>query len=175
MKALRHFFLLFSLFFALPAGAAPFDRLVGQAYALVLTGPQSDPLYIEEIALLTEAADELRARSIVTIYFKDKILDTLEPLSAFDYVPYELERAAQATYLEEQLQTDDDVFTIVLVGRDGTVWHVWNELEAPVPPREIFHVMDTYVPPPPLAAEPAKEDALKLGRTKLKGGRTTIE
>ena len=147
-------FLLFAGIFCLAQAAepqtdidAPFDRLVGKAWALVLTGPELDPLYIQQIEMLTLAAPQLIKQEIVTIHFDDRSLNLLPELSVFDYRLPVLRENKDTNLLEELLYTDDDVFSVVLVGKDGITKYVWP---APVSPREIFDMMVNPKPLVPL-------------------------
>ncbi len=135
---------------------APFDRLVGKAWALVLTGPELDPLYIQQIEMLTPAAPQLIKHEIVTIHFDDRSLNLLPELSVFDYRLPVLRENKDTNLLEELLYTDDDVFSVVLVGKDGVAKYVWP---APVTPREIFDMMANpkpLIPLVPKAPQPAQ-------------------
>lgn len=129
---------------------APFDRLVGKAWGLVLTGPELDPLYIQQIEMLTLAVPKLIKHEIVTIHFNDRSLNVLPDLSVFPYRLPVLRENKDANLLEELLYTDDDVFSVVLVGKDGLTKYVWP---APVRPHEIFEMMAHPKPLVPLAAQ----------------------
>ncbi|MCE7886821.1 MAG: DUF4174 domain-containing protein [Alphaproteobacteria bacterium PRO2] len=135
---------------------APFDRLQGKAWALVLTGPELDPLYIRQIEMLTPAAPQLIKHEIVTIHFDDRTLNVLPELSIFPYRLPVLRENKDTNLLEELLYTDDDVFSAVLVGKDGVTKYVWP---APVTPREIFDMMahpKPLIPLTPKAREPVQ-------------------
>ncbi|HQX26595.1 MAG TPA: DUF4174 domain-containing protein [Alphaproteobacteria bacterium] len=135
---------------------APFDRLVGKAWALVLTGPELDPLYIQQIEMLTPAAPQLIKHEIVTIHFDDRSLNVLPELSVSDYRLPVLRENKDTNLLEELLYTDDDVFSVVLVGKDGVAKYVWP---TPVSPREIFDMMANpkpLIPLVPKAPQPAQ-------------------
>jgi hypothetical protein len=133
---------------------APFDRLMGKAWALVLTGPEFDPLYIQQIEMLTPAALQIVKHEIVTIHFDDRSLNLLPDLSVFDYRLPVLRENKDTNLLEELLYTDDDVFSVVLVGKDGVTKYVWP---APVSPREIFDMMANPKPLVPLVPKAAVE------------------
>jgi hypothetical protein len=141
-----------------PAAAAkidaPFDRLQGEAWALVLTGPELDPLYIQQIKMLTPAAAQLIKHEIVTIHFDDRSLNVLPELSVFLYRLPVLRENKDTNLLEELLYTDDDVFSVVLVGKDGLTKYVWP---VPVTPREIFDMMTNPKPLVPLVPKAEKE------------------
>lgn len=133
---------------------APFDRLVGKAWALVLTGPEIDPLYIQQLEMLTPAAPRMIKREMVTIHFDDRSLNLLPDLSIFPYRLPVLRENKDTNLLEELLYTDDDVFSVVLVGKDGLTKYVWP---APVTPHEIFSMMDHPKPLVPLTPKAAEE------------------
>jgi hypothetical protein len=129
---------------------APFDRLQGNAWALVLTGPEDDPLFREQIASLEAVAEKLKAREMVVIHFHGRTLKTYPDLSIHDYELPSMKGSKKgiSTHrkiknLEAQLHTDDDVFSVVLVGKDGETKYVWTEA---VRPGAIFHMMDNPVP-----------------------------
>jgi hypothetical protein len=150
---------------------APFDRLQDHAWALVLTGPEDDPLYVQELALLETEAETLKSREMVVIHFHGRTLKAYLDLSVADYKLPSLsgsrsgsdgERTGESSHkkidrLEKQLQTDDDVFSVVLVDMDGVTKYVWTEL---VTPKNIYRVMDDPNVVPfqklePVPAEPA--------------------
>lgn len=137
---------------------APFDRLQGNAWALVLTGPDIDPMYVTQLASLTAAAPDLIKREIVVIRFHGRTLVTYPELSVADYQLPSLNGSKKGRSshqkikaLEEQLQTNDDVFSVVLVGKEGLTRYVWT---APVRPEAVFHMMDNPLPGQP-GAKPA--------------------
>lgn len=132
---------------------APFDRLVDKAWALVLTGPELDPLYIQQIEMLTPAAKRLIDREIVTIHFDDQSLNVLPELSVFNYRLPVLRENRDTNLLEQLLYTDDDAFSVVLVGKDGVTKYVWA---TPVSPRAIFNMMDNPQPLVPLVPKAAE-------------------
>lgn len=134
---------------------APFDRLVDKAWALVITGPDLDPLYIQQIEMLTPAAAKLIKREIVTIHFDDRSLNVLPDLSVFPYRLPVLRENKGTNLLEQLLYTDDDVFSVVLVGKDGLTKYVWA---APVSARVIFNMMDNPQPMVPLAPKKMAEE-----------------
>ncbi|MBK9562775.1 MAG: DUF4174 domain-containing protein [Micavibrio sp.] len=129
---------------------------MGKAWALVLTGPELDPLYIQQIEMLTPAAPQLIKHEIVTIHFDDRSLNVLPELSVSDYRLPVLRENKDTNLLEELLYTDDDVFSVVLVGKDGVAKYVWP---TPVSPREIFDMMANpkpLIPLVPKAPQPAQ-------------------
>lgn len=129
---------------------APFDRLVGKAWALVITGPDLDPLYTEQIELLTPAAEKIIEREIVTIHFHGRTLQAYPELSVAQYKLPSLNGSKKGTSthvkierMEEQLMTDDDIFSVVLVNKEGSVVYVWPK---PVGPATVFLMMDDPQP-----------------------------
>lgn len=125
---------------------APFDRIQDNAWALVLTGPEEDPLFIEQLALLQPSAATLIMRKIVVIRFHGRTLKIYPELSEGEYQLPSLKGAQKSESshkkierLESLLHTDDDVFSVVLVGIDGATKYIWNVV---VTPEEIFNVMD---------------------------------
>lgn len=138
--------LLISGFFLIPSAYAldaPFDRLQNNAWALVVTGAADNPLYIEQMAILTPAANDLIDREIVVIHFKDRSLNLFPELSVFPYRLPVLRENKDTNLLEELLFTDDDIFSVVLVGKDGATKYVWNGV---VTPEQVFNMIDHPVP-----------------------------
>ncbi len=133
-----------------PKVDAPFDRLQDNAWALVLTGPEEDPLFTQQMALLEPQAEKLKSREIVVIHFNGRTLKAYPDLSVADYRLPSLKgsKSGESSHrkierMERQLQTDDDIFSVVLVGMDGLTKYVWLE---PVKPAAIYRVMDHPVP-----------------------------
>ena len=60
-------------------------------------------------------------------------------LSSFPFDNRVIEGHDRQKYLQSRLRTDDDVFSVVLVGLDGETKQVWNTV---VDPQEIFDVID---------------------------------
>ncbi len=144
-----------------PRVDAPFDRLQDNAWALVLTGPEEDPLFTQQMALLEPQAEKLKSREIVVIHFHGRSLKIYPDMSVADYRLPSLKgsKSGESSHrkierLERQLQTDDDIFSVVLVGMDGLTKYVWLE---PVKPSAIYQVMDHPVPfvPPVLPQKAA--------------------
>jgi hypothetical protein len=104
--------------------------------------------------MLTPAAAQLIKHEIVTIHFDDRSLNVLPELSVFLYRLPVLRENKDTNLLEELLYTDDDVFSVVLVGKDGLTKYVWP---VPVTPREIFDMMTNPKPLVPLVPKAEKE------------------
>ncbi len=139
---------------------APFDRLQDKAWALVLTGPDIDPLYIEQLAMLQPHAAALITREMVVIHFNGRTLKDYPELSVAQYKLPSMNGSKKGTSthqkikrMEEQLMTDDDVFSVVLVGKDGEVKYIWA---VPVSAHDIFDMMDH---PKPLVLPKAPQPA----------------
>jgi hypothetical protein len=122
---------------------APFDRLQDKAWAVVITGSEFDPLYLEQISYFMPAAEIFVKREIVTIHFKDRSLDIIPELTVFKYQLPRLNENRDTNLLEGLLQTDDDIFSVVLVNKTGATQYVWLE---PIRPEALFSMMDNPVP-----------------------------
>ncbi len=165
IKILQAILFVCLFFSAIPVHAeidAPFDRLQGKAWALVLTGPEDGPLYLEQMALLQPQAETLKARQMVVIHFHGRTLKTYPDLSVYDYQLPSMRNTKKGMSvhrkienLEGALQTDDDVFSVVLVGMDGVTKYVWTL--AAVRPDLIFQMMDHPVPMDAPAVPPAAD------------------
>lgn len=116
-----------------------FDKLVGVARVLVITGNRDETFSDLTIDQLRALPDALLDRQIAVLRFREDDLFELEALSDYNYGGWYRMDAAEQRYMEEQLQTDNNVFSVVLVGLDGEVKKVWLE---PVEPQEIFDVID---------------------------------
>lgn len=139
-------FLLLLLFCASPAKAAidaPFDSLQWKAWPVVITGPDTDERYIRQMELFFNYAQGLIARDAVVIRFHNRLIAAQQDLSAFPYrspIDRDKDGDDERRHLERQLGADDDVFSVVLVGKDGSIVSAWTE--EPVHPREIFALID---------------------------------
>ncbi|MGB4106482.1 MAG: DUF4174 domain-containing protein [Alphaproteobacteria bacterium] len=170
MRTLQAILFVCALFLVVPSYAqekidAPFDRLQDKAWALVLTGPDIDPLYMEQLAMLQAVADTLIAREMVVIHFHGRTLEAYPELSVAQYKLPSMNGSKKGTSthekierMEEQLLTDDDVFSVVLVDKDGVTKYVWTAMV--VGPRDIFNMMDNPQPMvKPEAAAPEKKSS----------------
>lgn len=138
-------------------GEPVFDSLVWKARALVITGDYSDPLAEEQIAILRTDVPALAERDIAVLRFaRDRIIE-MSDLSNFQYRGWDDMDAHQQRYIEEKIQSDNNIFSVVLVGKDGLVKKVWGgplpenldgaapEIAPPVtavPLNEIFAIID---------------------------------
>ena len=144
--------LFFVLFTALPVKAevdAPFDKLQWKGRALIITGSFDHPYLEPQLEMLEAVHEGIIERDLIIVRFKDDHVKTIEELSAFPFQVPDMywdgkEADDNRQYLEHLLGTDDDIFSVVLVGKDGAVKKVWKEesLEGPVSPAEIFGVID---------------------------------
>lgn len=130
------------MFFTMPAHAvdAIFDEEQWISRVLVITGSKGDPLYLDQYDMLEGARDGFEARDTVIVHYKDRLIKRIDTLSV---LPFRFDNILRETdeqrYMQERLRTDDDVFSVVLVGLDGTVKQVWT---LPVSAQEIFDVID---------------------------------
>lgn len=165
--------LLFAPHFVYAGDNTPFDRLVGHAWALVLTGSEDDPMFIEQFGLLQGVAETLKQREVVTIHFHGRTVKDYPELSVAEYpLPsmkgskLGLSSHKKIDILESQLQTDDDVFSVVLVDKNGATRYVWSGV---VKPDEIWRMMDNPNALPyqnPVSAPAAATE--ESSKTKLK-------
>ncbi len=131
-----------------------FDKLVGVARVIVITGNRDESLADLEIGELRGALDGLAERQIAVLRFREDDLYEVEGLSDYNYGGWYRMDAAEQRYMEEKLQTDNNIFSVVLVGLDGQVKKVWLE---PVEPQVIFDLIDEM----PMRAEEMKASAEK--------------
>ena len=129
------------LFFSLNAFAIDpvFDTLQWKNRVLVITGPDITEQYVEQVDLLANVRDGLDERAVIVLRYEDRALDKIEGLSSFPFDNRVIEGHDRQKYLQSRLRTDDDVFSVVLVGLDGETKQVWNTV---VDPQEIFDVID---------------------------------
>ncbi len=116
-----------------------FDKLQWRARVLVITGNRDEPLADEQLIELQNAQGGLLDRQVAVLRFREDNLFEVESLSNFDYGGWYDMDAPEQSFMEEQLQTDNNVFSVVLVGLDGEVKNVWLDL---VEPQAIFDVID---------------------------------
>ena len=126
-----------------------FDRQQWKNRVLVITGAVSEPQYAEQIAALEAVKPGLEERNIIVIRFKDGILKKVPDLTSFDFQFKRYKKTAQQRYLQNRLGTDDDIFSVVLVGLDGERKQVWEDV---VDGETLFAVID---------AMPMREHELK--------------
>lgn len=163
-RAIGRFVCLLALFLALllPVGVNAqsashneidpiFDRQQWVHRVLVITGPEDDPLYLEQFELLEGEIDGLEVRDIVVVRHEDETLDKVEGLDSFGFRNRVIRDAEERRYLQNRLKTDDDVFSVVLVGLDGEVKQVWGSVVAP---QEIFDAVDAM----PIRAREIEEE-----------------
>lgn len=152
MRFIYAFLTIAFIFSAFPAGAevdAPFDRLQWKGRAIVITGPHDHEFFEPQLTALKQEVEGLKDRDIIVITFHNRDIEVVEELSAFPFsIPgmYTGGRRndGNRNYLESQLKTDDDVFSVVLVGKDGETKKVWqSEEETPVSPFAIFELIDS--------------------------------
>lgn len=133
--------LVFSSFPAM-ANDILFDSLQWRARALVLTGDRNDGLLNEQIALLRSNVDGLQDREIAVIRFEGDSIFELTDFSDYSYRGrYDMNAHLQRFY-ESEMQSDNNVFSVVLFGKDGGFKRVWKDREEAVPLAEIFSEID---------------------------------
>lgn len=145
MKALLTILLLLFSCFPVSAQAQDgeidpiFDRYQYINRFIVMTGPEDDPSYIEQFDLLAAVIPALEARDITVVHYEDRNLDKVEGLTSFAFRNRILNDLEERKYTQIRLKTDDDVFSVVLVGLEGEVVQVWN---AVTPMNEVFAAVD---------------------------------
>lgn len=145
--ALLFFFLLcfaVGVMISMPARAYDpvFDDLQWIARAIVVTGPKDDFRYMAQMAAFQKVIPELKDRDIVVLTYKDRALDVVPEMSFIPYRNRVLKERKDQKYMQGQLQTDDDEYSVVLVGKDGLFKYRWAPLDRAVPPSEIFKMID---------------------------------
>lgn len=119
-----------------------FDSLQWRARVLVLTGERNDALLNEQIAMLRENQAGLQERSIAVIRFDGDAIFEMDELSNFSYRGrYNMDADLQS-YYEDEMQSDNNKFSLALFGMDGDFKRVWKEREEAVPLEEVFTEID---------------------------------
>ncbi len=130
---------------------------------LVLTGENSDPLVNEQISIFRQNVEALKIRDIAMIRFFRDDLDEMDDLSDVNYRGWYNMDANEQRFMERLLQTDNNKFSVALVGKDGELTYVWKDREdrkdkkppMAVPMGEIFYMIDN--PPLKKALQPTKD------------------
>lgn len=109
-----------------------FKTLQWKANVIVITGDYKDPLAEDQLALLRGRLDDLKRNDVAVLRFVRDRISELQEFSNFQYRGWYEMNANQQRFMEEKIQADNDVFSVVLVGKDGAVKRVWTPLpEAP--------------------------------------------
>lgn len=120
-----------------------FSTLQWKARALVLTGNADDPMVAEQMRIFRENIEGLKERDIALIRFLYDNLDEIDGLSDFDYRGWYDMDAAEQGFMEDQLGTDNNKFSVVLVGKDGELKRVWAPENHSVSIEWIFGLIDS--------------------------------
>ncbi|MFP4314406.1 MAG: DUF4174 domain-containing protein [Alphaproteobacteria bacterium] len=119
-----------------------FDSLQWRARVLVLTGEENDPLVIEQKLILRDNFEGLRERSIAVIRFDGDNIYEMDDLSSFNFHGrYDMDADLQG-YYEDEMNSDNSIYSLVLFGKDGQRKEVWIDREEPVAMSEVFTVID---------------------------------
>lgn len=111
-----------------------------ESRVLVLTGFDDDPLYLEQYDALRDARDAMEEREVVIVHYEGELIQRVDSLSALPFEYRRLLRSArERRYIDRELETDSEMFSVVLIGLDGQVKQVWTE---PVTAEEITSVID---------------------------------
>lgn len=124
-------------------GAADGDRgavIIGAAYAqdsvlfkdlqwranvLVVTGGYDEPRVKQQLQIFQAQAKILRENDMAVIRFvRDRLIEQRD-INDFQYRGWFKMNARQQGYVERQIQSDNDVFSVVLIGKNGVTQHVW--------------------------------------------------
>lgn len=119
-----------------------FDSLQWKARVLVLTGQRNDALLVEQVDILKQNLQGLRERSIAVIRFDGDAIYEMEDLSSFDYRGRYNMRASLQGYYEDEMQSDNNEFSVVLFGKDGDFKKVWKDRKVSVPIEDVFSIID---------------------------------
>ena len=120
-----------------------FSTLQWKARALVLTGNTDDPMVAEQMRIFRENIEGLAERNIAVIRFRYDDLDEIDELSAFDYRGWYDMDAAEQGFMEDQLGTDNNKFSVALVGLDGELKQVWAPENHSVSIEWIYGLIDS--------------------------------
>lgn len=119
-----------------------FDSLQWRARVVVLTGERNDPLLSQQIELLRENLDGLKNREIAVIRFDGDAIYEMSDFSNFSYRGrYDMDANLQR-YYEGEMQSDNNIFSVALFGKDGYFKKVWKDREEAVPLSEVFAEID---------------------------------
>lgn len=119
---------------------------------VVITGSPSNPVVDLQLDLFRENLEGLQARDIALVRFLNGNIYELSDFTRNNFKARFDMNADQQGYLEDQMQSDNDIFSIVLIGKDGywkrtwkgqTVDGIYEPLETPVSPAAIFRVIDS--------------------------------
>jgi hypothetical protein len=134
-------------------GDVLFKNLQGERSVVVVTGGRSDQALVkEQLGLFKEELEGLKQRKVTLVRFvEDKIFE-LTDYSRSNFETRKEMNAHQQRYLEQQMHSDNNEFSIVLIGRDGYWAHTWrganNEdgvyepLAVTIAPQQIYRTID---------------------------------
>lgn len=109
----------------------PFDHLQNVANVLVITGPESDPLYFEQLDILSRSRNFLDRNDFAVIHYEDRSVQSIKDMAPIEYKGRILNERDEQRYMQSLLRTDDDVFSVVLVLKSGEVYQVWKRVVTP--------------------------------------------
>ncbi len=133
-------------------GDVLFSSLQGDRFVVVITGGRNDVLVDEQLDLFRESLKGLQARPITLVRFiEDKIFE-LTDFSRSNFRARKDMNAHQQRYLEAQMHSENNEFTVVLIGIDGYWMQTWKGTvdedgvytprDIPVQPKAVFGAVD---------------------------------
>ena len=119
-----------------------FSSLRWKNRAIVITGEPDDAQVAEQLQVFRENIAGLKERRLVMIRFLHEDLDEIDELSDYNYRGWYDMDANEQSFMERQLGTDNNKFSVVLVGLDGELKQVWMPEQSAVPINWIFSAVD---------------------------------
>lgn len=119
-----------------------FDDLEWRARVIVITGPSDDPLYLDQVSEFRANLDGLADRDITVIHFHNRVVESIDDISAVYFEKDVLSDSNDQRYLQSRLKIDDDVFSLALIGKDGGLKEYWNAPAKAIPASQIFSIID---------------------------------
>lgn len=125
-----------------------FSSFLWKSRVLVLTGEKSNEYFKDQLDALQKNTKGLNEREMVTISVNENEVKFLEELSLFppDAPNYDsfMPTEKDIQYFEKYFDQSISEFSVLLIGKDGGVKKVWNEVEKlPVKVQEIFEIIDS--------------------------------
>ena len=136
----QRFLFIVLLFLTLPVQAqAVFSELKWNNRVLVLSAGDDQGALEEQIFMLRDVIDGLEERELIVLELRSRVLEQVDGLSPFPFEARILDSRQERRYLQSLFQSDFDQFKLTLIGLDGEVKEVWEEVTVP---EDIFAVID---------------------------------
>ncbi|MFK7839751.1 MAG: DUF4174 domain-containing protein [Bdellovibrionales bacterium] len=122
--------------------AQEFNLFQWEYRVLVLSADEKSSQAQEQIAVLEDHFDAMEERELIVLRLTNRVLRKVDGLSPFPFQTKILENRQERRYLESIFSRDelvDGSLRVSLVGLDGQIKQVWDDV---VRPTEVFEAID---------------------------------